>query len=144
MLSNLSRALVYLSAVLFALLGTPLFVAPAALSPVFAWKVSPFVTMTIGAWCLGNAWLGWVTARRWQSRLVYSALIYLWLFGAFELAVVMAFRGKVVLAHPIAWLYVGTLLVNLVAAFAGLIEWTVNNGIESPQIIGLNCPLIIA
>jgi hypothetical protein len=123
MLSRLARALTYLSALLFALLGLPLFVAPAALAPVFAWKVSAFITMTIGAWCLGNAWLAWVTARRWQARLVYVALLYLWLFGAFELAIVVAFRSKLALAHPIAWRYLAALLVSLLSAITGLAAW---------------------
>lgn len=87
MLSNTSRLLTYLNAILYTILGTLLFLFPAKLAPVFAWKVTEFMTITIGGWCLGNAWLAWVTARRWKWNEVFSALLYLWLFGVGELLV---------------------------------------------------------
>src|SRR5688572_25282627 len=93
------------------------------MSAQFAWKVSPFVTMTIGAWCLGNAWLAWVTARRGQWSLVYTTLLYLGLFGGLETIVLILFRDKLLLAHPIAWLYLAALAVNIVAAGWIAVEW---------------------
>lgn len=119
MLSNLSRWLTYLLAVLYAILGSLLFLFPTTLAPVFAWKVTPFMTMTIGGWALGNAWLAWISARRWQWNWVFSALLYLWLFGLGELLVLFNFRSKLVLAHPIAWLYLITLIVNAIATVIG-------------------------
>jgi hypothetical protein len=123
MLSNTSRLLTYLIGILYAILGFLLFIRPEQLAPVFAWKVTPFMTMTIGGWCIGNAWLAWLTARRWQWSLVYSALLYLWLFGIGELFVLFNFRAKLVLVHPIAWLYFVTLIVNTIGAVAGFIDW---------------------
>jgi hypothetical protein len=123
MLSNPSRLLTYLTGTLYAVLGFLLFFLPEQLAPVFAWKVTPFMTMTIGGWCIGNAWLAWITARRWQWSLVYSALLYLWLFGLGELFVLLNFRDKLVLIHPIAWLYFVTLIVNALTAIIGLIDW---------------------
>ncbi|HSJ88833.1 MAG TPA: hypothetical protein VK909_16595 [Anaerolineales bacterium] len=123
MLSNLSRLLTYLLALLYAILGALLWLFPAAFAPVFAWKVTPFMTMTIGGWALGNAWLAWITARRWQWNLVFTALLYLWLFGLGELLVLFNFRSKLVLAHPIAWLYLITLIVNAIAAVTGILDW---------------------
>lgn len=123
MLSPASRTLTYLLAVLYAITGAALFLLPQQLAPVFAWKVSPFVTMTLGGWCLGNAWLAWITARRWEWRLVYSSLIYLWIFGLLEVGVLVAFRLILKLAHPIAWVYVATLSVNVIAAVLGIIDW---------------------
>lgn len=122
MLSNLSRWLTYLLAILYAILGALLFFLPETLAPVFAWKVTPFMTMTIGGWSLGNAWLAWITARRWQWQLVFSALIYLWLFGLGELLVLYNFRSKLVLGHPIAWLYLLTLVVNALTALIGVVD----------------------
>jgi len=122
MLSNTSRLLTYLNAILYAILGTLLFVLPEQLAPVFAWKVTAFMMMTIGGWCTGNAWLAWLTARRWEWRRVFSALLYLWLFGIGELIVLYAFRGKLKLEHPIAWLYFITLIVNAVTALLGIFE----------------------
>lgn len=118
-----SRWFTYLNALLYTFLGALLFFFSAQLAPVFAWKVTPFMTMTIGGWCLGNAWLAWLAARRWHWGLVYTALFYLWLFGALETAVVLAFSDKLQLAHPIAWLYLLTLSVNVVAALVGIVEW---------------------
>lgn len=123
MLSNLSRWLTYLLAILYTVLGALLYFLPETLAPVFAWKVTPFMTMTIGGWALGNAWAAWITARRWQWNLVFSALLYLWLFGLGELFVLFNFRDRLVLIHPIAWLYFVTLILNALAAVIGLLDW---------------------
>lgn len=123
MLSNISRRLIYLLAGLYAVLGAALFIFPEQLAPVFAWKVSAFMTMTIGGWCLGNAWLAFLAARRWRWELIYSALTYLGLFGISEAAIMLAFSDKLQLGHPIAWLYVLTLLVNVVTAIISAIDW---------------------
>jgi len=123
MLSPLSRSLTYLTAALYALTGAVLFVLPQAMSAQFAWKVSPFVTMTIGAWCLGNAWLALITARRWQWSLVYTTLLYLGLFGVLETMILILFRDKLLLTHPIAWLYLAALGVNVIAAGWVAVEW---------------------
>jgi len=145
MLSNSSRLLTYLNAILYTVLGALLYFLPEQLAPVFAWKVTAFMTMTIGGWCLGNAWLAWMTARRWQWSLVYSTLIYLWLFGIGELIVLFMFRDKLVLAHPIAWLYLITLIVSAVTAVVGVIDWlrirpalsSAGPGLTTVQIIAL-------
>jgi hypothetical protein len=123
MLSNLSRWLTYTCALLYAILGTLLFLFPAQLAPVFAWKVTAFMTITIGGWCLGNAWLAYINARRWEWKLVYSSLIYLWLFGIGELIVLFVFRDKLKIEHPIAWLYFITLIVNALTAFVGVFDY---------------------
>ena len=123
MLSPASRRLTYSLAVLYTLLGAALFFWPNAMAPVFAWKVTPFMTMTIGGWSLGNAWLAWIVARRWDWRLVYTTLGYLWFFGALELAVVIAFADKLQLQHAIAWLYLGALGINALAALVGVADW---------------------
>ena len=123
MLSNLSRWLTYLCALLYAVLGALLFILPEQLAPVFAWKVTAFMTMTIGGWCLGNAWLAYISARRWEWKLVFSTLLYLWLFGVGELIVLLLFRDKLNLSHPIAWLYLVALLVNTLAALVGVMDW---------------------
>src|SRR3990172_2664145 len=119
MLSNTSRFLTYLIALLYAILGLLLFFLSEQFAPVFAWKVTPFMTATMGGWCLGNAWSAFFTARRWDWKLVYPALIYLWAFGISELAVLAAFRDKLLLQHPIAWLYLAAIGLNALAAVAG-------------------------
>lgn len=123
MLSNLSRWLTYTCAFLYAILGALLFLLPEQLAPVFAWKVTAFMTMTIGGWCLGNAWLAYINAHRWEWKLVYSSLIYLWLFGVGELIVLFLFRDKLKLEHPIAWLYLIALIVNVLTAGVGVFDY---------------------
>lgn len=123
MLSNISRWLTYASALLYGILGALLFLFPKQLAPVFAWKVTAFMTITIGGWCLGNAWLAYINARRWEWKLVYSSLLYLWLFGIGELIVLFVFRDKLKLEHPIAWLYFITLIVNALVAFIGVLDY---------------------
>ena len=123
MLSNTSRLLTYLTAILYAIPGALLFFFSESLAPVFAWKVTPFMTMTFGGWCIGNAWLAFITARRWDWKLVHPALYYLWAFGVTELAVLFAFRDKLVLVHPIAWLYFIALCVNVLTAVVGLFDF---------------------
>ena len=123
MLSNASRMLTYLTASLYAILGVLLFFLPGQLSPVFAWKVTPFMTATMGGWCIGNAWSAFVSARRWDWKLVYPALIYLWAFGIAEMIVLIEFRDKLVLQHPIAWLYFITICINALTALVGVYDW---------------------
>jgi hypothetical protein len=122
-LSNISRYLTYACALLYGILGLLIYLLPEQLAPVFAWKVTAFMTMTIGGWCLGNAWLAYFSARRWEWKLVYTSLIYLWLFGIGELIVLFVFRDKLKLEHPIAWLYFITLIVNAFAAFIGIFDY---------------------
>jgi len=122
-LSNTSRILTYLIAILYAILGILLFLLGGQLAPVFAWKVTPFMAATMGGWCIGNAWSAFFTARRWDWKLVYPSLIYLWVFGVSELAVLLAFRANLVLQHPIAWLYLVTISLNAFAALLGVYEW---------------------
>jgi hypothetical protein len=123
LISNVSRFLTYSCAVIYGLTGLLLFLFPETLAPVFAWKVTPFMVMTIGAWSLGNAWLAFINARRWQWSLNRTSLLYLWLFGIGELMVLFAFREKLVLQHPIAWLYLVTLIVNTLTAFFGIADY---------------------
>ncbi|PKN94764.1 MAG: hypothetical protein CVU44_02860 [Chloroflexi bacterium HGW-Chloroflexi-6] len=123
MLSNFSRWLTYSMALLYGILGVALFFLPEQLAPLFAWKVTAFMTMTIGGWCLGNAWLAFISARRWEWELVYPSLIYLWLFGLAEILVLFFFRDKLNLEHPIAWLYLVTLVLNILTAVVGVFDW---------------------
>jgi hypothetical protein len=123
MLSNVSRLLTYLLSGCYLILGSALFLLPEQMAPIFAWKVTGFMTMTIGGWCLGNAWLAFIAARRWEWRLVYPGLVYLWSFGILEALVVILFRDRLQLSHPIAWLYLVTIGVNVMAAVLGTADW---------------------
>jgi hypothetical protein len=121
-LSNTTRLLTLLSGLTFLLLGTVLFTTPSWSAERFAWKVSPFVAMTIGAWCLGTAAMAWIAYRdlRWSS--VHPVLLYLWSFAVLELGVLVWFRDSLRLDLPISWPYVGTLVLGLVAAGSGITD----------------------
>ena len=122
MLSERARALTYVLAVTYAGLGALLFVAPFWAAPNFTWKVSPFVAMTMGGWCLGNAWAAFVVARRWHLSLVASGMIYLTLFAVLEAAVVITFSARVNASHWLAHLYLATIALNLIVSSA----WAIN------------------
>ncbi|HEY4691389.1 MAG TPA: hypothetical protein VIK33_18925 [Anaerolineae bacterium] len=72
MLSPTSRLLTRLMAVLYAVLGVILFFVPEWSAANFAWKVSPFVAMTMGGWCLGNAYFAWESARVRAGRFPFA------------------------------------------------------------------------
>ena len=122
MLSSPTRALLALMAVAYGTMGLVLFVTPETASAAFAWKVSPFVAMTIGGWCLGNAWAA-AFALTSRPAAVFGTLIYLALFGLFETAVLVAFRGNLRLATPLAWLYAITLAGTVLFAVAFALDW---------------------
>jgi len=123
MLSPLSRNLAWALALLLGLVGLTMFVAPGWASANFAWTISPMVAMTIGGWCLGNAWAAFVVARRWRFDLVASGLVYLALFALIETGVLIAFADRLKLGTWLAWLYLATLAVGVLAAFVWTADW---------------------
>jgi hypothetical protein len=78
--------------------------------------------MTIGGWCLGNAVFAWLSARIWDWELTYPSMLYVWLFGLFEAAVLFTFRDKVSVGSVVAWGYMVTITVNVLTAVSGLID----------------------
>ena len=117
------RALLYLLTLLYLVLGLILFVVPAKAAGSFAWSVSPMVTMTIGAWCLGNAWGGFVAVKRSQWASALGVTVYFTCFGLLQAAVLFQFHQRLALGHPLAWLYVLALAVNCVFAVAAIVAW---------------------
>jgi hypothetical protein len=116
-----ARAVTAASGVAFAITGVLLFVAPAWASTRFAWTVSPFVTMTIGGWCLGTAWVAWVAIRSWPWAASRGALVYLWSFAILESLVLVWFRGRVTF-HVLTWPYLVALGLGVASAAVGLVE----------------------
>jgi hypothetical protein len=123
MLSNFSRSLTFACAILYGVVGVLLFFFPARFTGAFAYKVTPFMMMTIGAWDIGNAWLAYISARRWDWQLVSTSLLYLWLFGILECIVLLLFRSEIKLTQFISQLYVFTLSANFITAIVGIADW---------------------
>lgn len=122
-LSSASRQLTRIVAVLFTLLGVILFVAPNWAASNFAWKISPFVAMTMGGWYLGSAFYAWESARLWRWPVAYGCLLYLWVFSVLEAGLLVVHRERLILNAVFAWPYMVTLAVATVAAVAGALDW---------------------
>ena len=121
-LSNVSRGLTFLVAILWALIGVVFFVVPSWSQARFPWVVSDFVTMTIGGWCLGTAFLAWWAARVWTWGAVHPSLIYLWAFGGLELGVVLKYEELLRTEEILTWPYLVTLGVTVLASVVGAID----------------------
>jgi hypothetical protein len=120
-LSRASRVLVSVLAVAYALFGAVLFVAPSWSAARFPWKVTPFVTMTIGGWCLGNAWIAWRVARDPSWSRGFGLAAYLWLFGISETAVVIWFQSRIA-SSVLTWPYLACIGLSMVFAVVGIVE----------------------
>jgi hypothetical protein len=122
-LSTTSRLLTRLSAMAYGVVGLVLFAAPAWAAPRFAWKVSEFVAMTIGGWCLGTGFVAWVAAQEWTWGRVFPLLLYLWGFAVFEVVVLIAFRDRIPFGEIMTWPYLAALGIGVVTAVVGLADW---------------------
>ncbi len=122
MISPLLRGVLLSLALLYAVLGAALFVAPVWASEHFAWKISPFVAMTIGGWCLGTAVTAFIIARRQNWPAMLPPILYLGLFGLFESIVVIAFRDRLLTGTPLAWLYLLSVAATALFAVLALAE----------------------
>jgi hypothetical protein len=123
MISLAMRSLLYVLTGGYAVLGAVLFVAPQwAAAGNFAWNVSPFVAMTIGGWCLGTAWACLIVARRGDWPAMICPILYLSLFGLFETSVLIAFRERLLIGRPLAWLYCATLAATCVFALMAAVD----------------------
>ena len=81
--------------------------------------MSPLIAMTIGGWCLGNAWSAWIGLRR-PMPAAFCPALYIALFGMLQVAVVVTFRAALLTAELLTWLYLTALAVNFVFALSFL------------------------
>ncbi len=126
---QINRILFYL----YSALGTILFIFPSFSAENFAWKVTPGIAMTIGGWCLGNAFMAWKASQIWRWKSIYAVLIYLWTFGILQTLVLILFRDKFILPGFVSYLYVAALLVNLLSAGVGIKEWINSKARLTPE-----------
>lgn len=121
-MSNVSRALTFLVAILWALIGIVFFLVPSWSQARFPWVVTDFVTMTIGGWCLGTAFLACWAARVWTWGAVHPSLVYLWAFGVLEVGVALWFDELLRTDEVLTWPYLVALGATVVAAAVGLVD----------------------
>ncbi len=122
-LSTTARYLLYGVAGLFALLGIIFFAAPAWAATNFLWKVSPFVTMTIGGWYIGNAIFAWDSAHTGRWPAIYPSLITLSAFSVLETTVIVLHRDLLRLSFALSWFYLFTLAAAVVVAIMCVTVW---------------------
>ncbi len=116
------RTLFRVMALLYVVVGAPWFFAPTYWAERFPWAVTPFVAMTIGAWCLGNAWVALVAARLRRWTLVRAIVVYLLAFGVGQVGVLVWFRDRLVTDQPLTWPYVAVLVLTVVAGVAATVD----------------------
>lgn len=111
-----------LVALLYAVVGVPWFVSPTAWADRFPWSVTPFMAMTIGAWCIGNAWVCLVAARVRRWALVRAMVVYLLAFGVTQSAVLVWFRDRLVTDQPLTWPYVGAIAGTVIVGALAVLD----------------------
>jgi hypothetical protein len=112
-----------LAVVAYAATGVPLFFAPSYQSDHFAWKVSPFVAMTVGAWCLGTAvWAAWAILdhRGWEP--IRPCIFYVFTFGATQLGVALYESDLLRTDVVLAWPYLAALGLSVVGGALALVD----------------------
>ncbi len=122
MISTRLRKFSYALAAMYFALGLVLFLAPHWASENFAWRISPFVAMTIGGWSLGTSWACFTVAKRAHWGALFATIIYISLFGVFETGVVVLFRARLLLQSPLAWFYLVTLVATCLFALIAVVE----------------------
>lgn len=123
MLSQTARALTYLTAALFALIGSILFLLPDWSAASFGWAISPFVAMTMGGWYLGSGVVAFHAARLWRWSVTHPILIFIWAFSLAEGLLLLVHRDVLRFDGALALPYAGMLLVAAVSAVAGIASY---------------------
>ena len=121
-LSSPARTLFAVTAVAYLVTGIPLFVAPEWASEHFAWKVSPFVAMTAGGWCIGTAAFALyaVARRRWSA--VRPCVVYVFAFGVSQLGVALYERDLLRTGEVLTWPYLASLGLSVIAGGLALVQ----------------------
>jgi hypothetical protein len=128
--------------VVFALLGAVIYLFSGWAAGNFAWRISPLLAMTIGAWFLGGAYIAFRSARLRAWSIVYPGLVFLGAFGLLELGVLIAHRDEVRLSSPVALGYVAALLIAALSAFVWLGNWIKSRDREVQTVV-VPHPLVI-
>ena len=143
MLSVVARRLTYLIAALFALFGAVMFVVPRWADDNFAWSVSPFLAMTIGAWYLGSAVFAWEGARIWRWPVSHGVLVYVWLFSVLQGLLLVIHADVVRTGEPLTWPYVTMLVVAAAASVAGAAGATPKELVADSHKVGKRTPRVV-
>lgn len=117
------RALFALAVIAYVATGVPLFFAPSWASDNFAWRVSPFVAMTVGAWCLGTAvWAAWAIFDRRGWAPTRSCIVFVLAFGTTELGVALYESDLLRTDVVLAWPYLAALGLSVVGGVLAVVD----------------------
>ena len=116
---RLTRISLLVAAVAFGIFGAASFIAPGWAAQNFPWSVGPFLAMSIGGWTFGTAAIA-LDAQRRTAPTAIALLVYVWLFGAGEFLVLLAFRDRAVWSALLTIPYLVGLLALLVSVGTGL------------------------
>ncbi len=104
-LPSWGRLALVVSALVLLLVGGLLFVAPAAMAPLWPWDLTPLTSRAVGTWLFA---IGFALAHAaWENdyaRIAAGAKAYT-VFAVFALLAVVRFPGNVHWDRPGAWLY---------------------------------------
>jgi hypothetical protein len=123
MLEQWRKRLLWVAAAALAVFGVLAFGLPEWAASDFPWKVAPSLAMTIGGWALGTAGVAALAARASRLDRILGMNVYLWLFGALQSLVVIAFLDKLQTGHILAWPYLIGLGALLASAAVGITDW---------------------
>jgi hypothetical protein len=128
MMPGTSRRLAYWIAAAFGVLGAALYLFPDRAARNFAWSVTPFIVMTIGAWFLGGAYVAWRAARLAAWSTAYPGLLFLGVFGALESAVLLVSAEDVEITGQFGGGYLLAVAAVTLAALFWAYEWAKDRG----------------
>lgn len=117
------RAVMGVQAVILLIVGIALYVAPAAMIPLWVWTLTPLTAGAVGAWCIGLA----ITTGQsvWENdwQRIGGGIIAYALFGLLQLIAVAHYAGQMDWTRASAWLYVVFIASVLVVGGVGTWKW---------------------
>jgi hypothetical protein len=109
-------------AVLTLLAGIMLFVAPAALIPVWPWELTPLTARAVGAWLIAYGLTCAAIHRENDLPNTTGTRASLLAFCVLQFIALARYFSSFDLAKPLAWIYLLVLLAGVVAGGASLLN----------------------
>jgi hypothetical protein len=119
-LSSLARAVLGASAVLTAVVGVGLWLAPSLANRVWLWDLTPLTSQAGGSVLLTLAVSATLVIRESDQRILRNGLVVFVVGAALELTALVRYAGQVHWNRPLAWVYVLALLAMLIGSLAVL------------------------
>ncbi len=102
-------------------IGAALFLAPAAMLPLWAWTLTPLTCMALGAWCVGIAVTNLHALVENDLARLRGAMVTYALLGALQLAAVARYSAQLTWSRASALLYLFFLAIVLLSGAIGFV-----------------------